>query len=294
MRVLITGVRGFTGSHLAAHLAHEGDDVWGIDRPGTSDAGLAAAGVAPNVIETDLADGDAVSAAMLQAEPEAVYHLAGLTGRAPLAEMLAANVICAERVLDGAAWLASPPKVMLVSSAAVYGAVPPAEQPIGEDRRLAPITPYGISKAAMEFLGWSMFARAGLGVVVARPFNIVGPRGSAETIVGTVQGQLEAIAKEGSEPVLRVGDLGAIRDYVDVAFACRAYRALIAEGVPGEAYNVCSGKQKSVRDLVEDLVAASGVGPVRIESREVPRAPGDVDISVGDPSKLLALMAPED
>lgn len=292
MRALITGIRGFSGSHLARHLLACGYHVHGTDLPAATPGRLESMGVAAfvEVTDADVSDAPALRDVVTSTRPDVIYHLAGLSGRQALAELLRANVAATDHLLAAAAGLGSPTRVFLASSAGVYGPVPAAQQPIGEDHELAPVSPYALSKAAMEVLGWAHGRAPTLEVMVARPFNLVGPDMPEERLGGVVQRQLEAIRRGRRPPVVEVGNLDAVRDLVDVDVAVRCYRAIAVSGEPGRPYNVCSGKGTTMRDYVQGLIDASGLGQVGIEEDRSRQRSDDLDVSIGDGRLLADLM----
>lgn len=291
MRALITGVCGFTGAHLARYLTRAGDDVVGMDLPDAPTERLEDTVDGIHLVHADLSNEDAMLALVVETEPDVIYHLAALSGGQRLEEMLVANVVGTRNVLEGAAHSSTSPRVMLVSSAAVYGRVPVSEQPIKEEARLHPVTAYGLSKAAMELLGWAYEAEREVPVVVARTFNLLGADSPVERLVGAVQWQLAEITGGTRLPVLQLGDLSAERDYIDVSEAVEAYRLIATAGEVGTAYNVCAGEALPVLAIVERLISEAGLEGVTIAMDAARLRVSDVDVSVGDPSRLRALKA---
>ncbi len=276
MRVLLTGASGFVGTHLVAHLVAAGDEVTALAGP---DADLPA-GVERKVIE--LADRAGLAAAVTGADPEVVIHLAGLahvgSSWQHLPEYFQVNVLGTENVLEAAAGR----RVVLASSGEVYGDVPDSEQPIREDRLLAPASPYALTKASAERL------TAHFGGVVARLFNLVGPGQSATFALPAFARQLAAIAAGESEPVLRVGNLTPRRDFLHVVDGARALRVLAEKGAPGEAYNVASGQALSIEQALHLLTRIAGVEAEVIIEPERFR-PADIPLLAGDNARLTAL-----
>ncbi|HEX4953369.1 MAG TPA: GDP-mannose 4,6-dehydratase [Thermoanaerobaculia bacterium] len=276
MRVLLTGGSGFVGSHLVAHLVAAGDEVTALAGP---DAGLPA-GVARPVV--DLADRAGLAAALEGADPEVVIHLAGLahvgSSWQQLAEYFQVNVLGTENVLAAAVGR----RVVLASSGEVYGVVPEDEQPIQEDRPLAPASPYALTKAAAERL------TVREGGVVARLFNLVGPGQSATFALPAFARQLAAIAAGEAEPQLKVGNLTPRRDFLHVADGARALRVLAEKGAPGEAYNIASGQALSIEEALHLLTRIAGVeAEVTIDPERF--RPADIPLLTGDNARLTAL-----
>lgn len=276
MRAFITGIGGFVGPHLARHLLACGDQVAGtyLGRPLGH----------PEVQEweVDLEDRPALERALEAADPEVVFHFAGRshvgTSWQRIAEYYQANVAGTENLLRAAAGR----RVLFASSAEVYGLVPESEQPISERRAPAPRTPYALTKAAAELLA----LRAG--AVVVRTFNLIGPGQDASFALPAFATQLAAIAADAAEPVLRVGNLSARRDFVNVEDAGPAYRLLAEGGEPGGVYNLASGEALAISDLLERLLALSGLSVSVVEDPERVR-PVDLPLLRGDSTRLRAL-----
>ena len=280
MRVLVTGISGFVGRHLAAHLLAEGDAVCGTY-----------AGEAPDLADVDLypvdiLDEEGMAELVGTADPEVIIHLAGLAsvGRSwsDPARYFQVNFLGTENLLQAA----GERTVLLASSAEVYGAVPEGEQPIPESRPLAPESPYALTKAAAERL-----VRAAGGVVV-RSFNLIGPGQDGGFALPAFARQLAAIAGGAAEPRLTVGNLSARRDFVHVADGVRAFRLLALEGGGGRAYNIASGRAMSIRevlDLLLDQARGQIDGEVRVEVDPARVRPVDVPLLTGDASRLRGL-----
>jgi GDP-4-dehydro-6-deoxy-D-mannose reductase len=271
VRALITGGGGFVGTWLANHLRAVGDDV------AVTDA------------EVDVTDPDAVQGALERARPDAVYHLAALThvGRSwddPL-RVLEVNVLGTAGVLLAARRSGLEPRVLVVSSAEVYGAVTdPSVLPLTEDAPPAPVTPYAASKLAAEAVATQAFRGHGQHVVVARPFNHVGPGQSPDFAVAAFAKRVVE-ARANGQHAIAVGNLSARRDFTDVRDVVRAYRALVVAGEPGEVYNVCSGSDVSMREVAERLVALAGASLELEVDPELVR-PVEVPVLRGDPGRL--------
>jgi len=272
VRAFVTGAKGFVGSWLTAHLADLGDDVVGADR------------------EVDVTDGPSIGAAVADAAPDVVYHLAALThvGRSwtDPADVLRVNATGTLYVLEAARACDPPPRVLLVSSAEVYGAVPAASLPVGEDALLAPVTPYAASKVAAEYLGIQQYLAHALPVVRVRPFNHVGPGQSPSFVVAALAARIAAARASGASSIL-VGNLSARRDLTDVRDVVRAYRLLAERGVPGEVYNVCSGRDVAIDEVAARLQALAGTD-LRLEPDPSLARPVDVPVLRGDPARLEA------
>lgn len=272
MRAYVTGGLGFVGTWLVRHLREAGDEV-----------------VVP-AAEVDVTDFAGTAEDLAAAAPEVVYHLAAradvAASWADPAETLRVNATGTLGVLEAARGMATPPRVLVVSSAEVYGSGAGDGTPLREDAPLRPVNPYAASKAAAELLGLQAFLGRGLEVVVARPFNHVGP-GQGEAFVVSALGQ-RVVRAERDTGLVRVGNLAAARDFTDVRDVVRAYRLLAQLGRAGEAYNVCCGESRTIAEIAE-LLTALAAGPVELRDDPALYRPADVPLVRGDPSKLQEL-----
>jgi GDP-4-dehydro-6-deoxy-D-mannose reductase len=276
MRVLITGVSGFVGSRLADHLTRGEQDVAGtFIREVPELTGV-------KLYEADLLDPAALKEAVEDFRPEVVVHLAGLShvgeSWTRWGEYFRVNTLGTENLLRATTGV----RVVTASSAEVYGHVPEEDQPITEDRPLAPRSPYAMTKAAAERLA------AMQGAVVVRSFNIVGPGQAPNFALPSFAGQLAEIRRQEPPPVIRVGNLAARRDFLHVDDAVEAYRLLLEEGEPGEAYNLAGGRAYGIGEALERLIAVSGVETeVEVDPERV--RPVEIPLLEADTSRLRAL-----
>ncbi len=283
MRIFVTGIDGFVGRHLAARFARDGHAVTG----GSLAPGRPVAG-AESVVAMDVRDAAATSAAVAGAGPDALVHLAGQTSVAAAFEdpdgTFEINALGTLHVLE-ACREAGVERVVVVSSSEVYGRREPGDGRVSEDAPLAPVTPYGTSKAAQDLLGHQYAAGFGLPVVRVRAFPHTGPGQDARFVFPSVARRI-ALAEAGLGPAaVRVGWLGAVRDVSDVRDVVDAYVALLERGEAGEAYNVCSGTGRSIEDALETLVGFAEA-PITLERDEERLRPTEVEWMVGDPSKV--------
>jgi len=273
VRSLITGGRGFVGTWLADHLRSCGDDVVQIDQ------------------EVEITDPTALLAAVKDAAPDAIYHLAAMThvGQSwdePL-RVLEVNVLGTGALLAAARECGTDPRVLVTSSAEVYGAVTdPAQLPLTEESPTAPLTPYAASKLAGEALCAQAWLGHGQRVVTVRPFNHIGPGQSPNFAVSALAKRIVDADRSGAAEI-PVGNLTARRDFTDVRDVVRSYRLLVESGAPGGVYNVCSGLDVSIQEIADRLLAQAGSSVRLVQDQSLMR-PVEVPVLRGDPGRLMA------
>ena len=285
-RVLVTGAAGFVGGHLLAALAADpaAPLVVAWRRPGSRQP--AAAGPA-TWRQVDLLDRTAVEQAVADAAPTQVYHcggaaaVAGSWGR--IAETLETNVIGTDNLLRAVHRAHPGARVLVPGSALVYR---PCDERLTEDHPVGPVTPYGLSKLAQEMLA-GQFAAEGLPVLLTRSFTHVGPGQDHAFAASSFAHQIARIEAGEAEPVLRVGALEAARDLADVRDTVRAYVALVAAGVPGRPYNVCTGQAHRMQDVVDSLLRLART-PIAVEVDPGRLRPSDHPLLCGDPGRIGA------
>lgn len=286
MRVLVTGAAGFAGTWLVRALLAEGHEVVAASQDGQPGASLADAAV--RWVEMDVTSAESVAAAMESADPQGIYHLAGQASVAgSFADPFGTWDVNATGTLRIAQALPRGARLLAVSSAEVYGAVAESAQPIPESRYPRPCNPYAASKAAAEVAALQA-GGAGAEVIVARAFNHTGPGQDDRFALASFAKQLAAIRRGEGEPVLRVGNLSARRDLLDVRDVVRGYVRLMQRGEPGGIYNVASGEARAMADAVAEMIGISGTeAHMEVDSARV--RPVDVPLLSGDSSRLRAL-----
>ncbi|MBK5299249.1 MAG: NAD-dependent epimerase/dehydratase family protein [Vicinamibacteria bacterium] len=283
--VLVTGAAGFAGSHLVERLAGGGATVtaWshrsGQQRPTGAPATWRA---------VDLLDRDAVARAIESDPPSVIYHCAGVAQSSAAGNRIGAtfevNVRGTANLLAAVERYAPGARVVVTSSALVYRH---AADPLHEGSPIGPAGPYAVSKLAQDTLSLHA-AERGLDVVVARPFNHIGPRQSPEFVASSVARQVALIERGQMSPELRVGNLSAQRDFTDVRDVVGAYVEMAEHAVRGERFNVCSGRAVAIHHLVHGLVARSRV-PIEIVVDPARFHPVDVPVLVGSADRLRKL-----
>lgn len=286
MRLYVTGISGFVGSHLARVALARGDSVAGACLGGGPEL---PAELPPAEVEAiDVLDTAALARAIRRFEPDAVVHLAALShvGRSwsAVADYFRVNVLGTESLLAAARDV---PRVLVASSAEVYGVVPEEEQPIAEERTVAPASPYALTKAAAERTALAA------GAVVVRSFNLVGAGQATTFALPSFARQLAEIEAGDREPVIAVGNLSARRDFLHVEDGALGYLALAERGAPSEVYNLAAGRALSIEGMLDRLLAVAGV-EARVETDPERLRPVDQPLLLGDAGRLRELgWAPE-
>src|SRR5512135_2691131 len=294
MRVLVTGVSGFVGVHLAEHLVDSGDLVVGLSASGRWPEGLSGLAPARQVrLEVfDLADGAESDLADLigRKRPEAIFHLAAQANpQASLSDprgTWALNLGGALNLLEAVKAAGLKPRVVLVGSGVCYGNPAPEYLPVSESCPLRPNNPYSASKAAADLLGIQHFLSYGTDVVMVRPFNHAGPRQSSSYVLSGLARQVAEV-EAGLKPRVEVGNLEVVRDFTDVRDVVRGYRLLAERGASGEVYNLGSRRGTRIADALETLRSLARV-PIEVHVDPARVRPVDSPLLVADPSKLRA------
>ncbi len=287
MRVLITGITGFAGSHLAEFLltAEPGIELFGLRRWRSSTDEVAALLPVVRLVEADLLDAPSLLRALQASRPDVIFHLAASSSVADSwgtpTEIMQVNVIGTLHLLETARQMDLDAPIVLACSAEPYGAVAEDALPIREDQPLRPVSPYAVSKAAVDMLGFQYHQTFKLRTVRLRMFNHCGPRQHERFVVSSLARQIAEIEAERRPPQLRVGNLEVRRDFVDVRDAARAYWLAAGKAAPGEVYNVASGTAHSIREVLDRLLTLTDAmvdvvfDPGRLRPAEVPVLVGD-------------------
>ncbi len=293
MRALITGITGFAGSHLADYLLaeHPTVEVFGTYRWRSRRDNIAHLEGKIRLVEAELRDYTSVHHAVAEARPEVVFHLAAqsfvpTSWRSP-AETLATNINGQTHLFEAARSLGLDPTIQIAGSSEEYGLVLPDEVPIKESNPLRPLSPYAVSKVGQDFLAYQYFQSYGLKAVRTRGFNHTGPRRGEVFVTSNFARQLARIEAGAQEPVLRVGNLDAMRDFLDVRDVVRAYWLAATKAKPGEVYNIASGHGITIRSMLDQLLALATV-EVDVQTDPARLRPSDVEVLIGDSTKFHA------
>jgi GDP-4-dehydro-6-deoxy-D-mannose reductase len=267
-RVWVTGAGGFVGRVLVPALQAAGAEV------------------TPTDDDLDVRDPALMTATLRRLQPAAVIHLAAMSSVAASMKdarnVYDVNFQGGRALLTAAEEAAPETRILLIGSGAIYGSSEPGAAPFDESAPLRPASPYAWTKACTDLLG-AHYASRGLDVVRVRPFNHTGPGQSDAFVAASFARQLAEMEAGKREPVMRVGNLDSIRDFLPVEDVVDAYVRLLDPDVPAETYNVASGEGTSAGDILGQLVASSSVSPtVEVDPERV----RPTDVAVGDAKKL--------
>jgi GDP-4-dehydro-6-deoxy-D-mannose reductase len=283
VKILVTGAAGFVGGHLLDRLLSDGARVVGWYRPGASPA---TPRTDASWMSVELLDREAVAGALADVRPDAVYHLAGAAHVAEswrlTLETYQNNVLGTHYLLSALADVRPDARTLVTCSAAVYR---PQDRALREDDPVAPASPYATSKLAQEILSTRVWQEQRLPVLIARSFNHTGPGQDPAYVASGIARQIARIEAGIQDPTLHMGNLEPRRDLSDVRDVVRAYAAMMADATPGRPYNICSGRELSVRTLVATFAARANRAVTVVQDPALLR-PTDVPLLVGDHSRL--------
>ena len=282
-RVLITGVAGFSGKYLSSYLSkeHPAAEVWGIDiseqLPSLSSI---------NFMKSDITDYDNIKKAIARIHPDTIFHLAGTFDCGNLMSLYQVNVIGTEYLFRAAVRLSKKIQIILASSASVYGTVLPEENPVSEEKKVNPVSHYGISKLAMEMIGTMYGQRENnLEVIIARTFNLIGYGLSPILLPGKLAKEIQELSKSQERKTLKVGNISTVRDFIDVRDAVKALALLAIHGKENNSYNIGSGVGNKIKDLINLFI--DNVDPnIEILTDRNLFKDSDPDIVLADISKI--------
>ena len=289
--VLITGIAGFTGSHLAELLLNK-YQIFGTVR-GRSRQTEFIDHIKDRImlVECDLSDSNSVYHTIEETQPDIIFHLAAqsfvpTSWRAPQ-ETMSTNVIGTLNILESIRKSSTNPLIQIAGSSEEYGMVFPNEAPIKETNPLRPLSPYGVSKVAADFLGYQYFKSYGMKIVRTRAFNHTGPRRGQVFVTSNWCWQVAMIEAKKQEPVIFHGNLEAKRDFTDVRDVVRAYWLAATKATPGETYNISSNRTMTMKEMLEVILKHSKAKP-KLEQDAARMRPSDVELLWGDNTKFCS------
>lgn len=287
--ILITGLAGFVGSHLADLLLKDPEvEISGILHP-THQIQHLEESRRITVHRGDILQAEELTELVRKIKPDVVYHLAGLAhvheSWVNRKATIDTNFFGTFHLLEACRTLDAFPKVLLVGSAECYGIVPEREQPITESQPLLPTSPYAVSKIAQEMLGIQYARGDRLPVYLTRSFNHTGPRQKETFVCSSFARQIAAAEIAGNGFEIRVGNLEARRDFADVRDVVVAYKTVLEKGTPGVPYNVCAGKAISIEAMLNTLLSFSSA-KFKVAIDPAKFRPVDMPLLLGSHEKL--------
>lgn len=274
-RVLITGINGFLGHHLKHQLNELGLQVFGYDKRAAVDR--------KNIFKGDITDQNAVQNALEQSQPDVIFHLAGRIKSDRAEAFYGANLLGTIGLFESLLGTGQRPIVIVPSSSAVYGPGV-GRRPISEKFRLRPMTHYAVSKLAQESAALHYWNAFRLPVMVVRLFNLLGPGQPPDLACSAFARQIAMAEVRGGEEII-TGALTNRRDFIDVRDVAHAFTLVAEMGMPGQVYNVCSGRAVLMSKCLDELLSMSPRQfKVRLDAGKVQK--NDVPIQVGDARKL--------
>lgn len=288
-KALITGITGFAGSHLAELLLKEGFDVYGTTRPRSKMDNIVHIKKQLKLHDADLLDSHSLYSIVTKIKPEYIFHLAAQsfvpTSWASPATTMEINIIGSIHLFEAVRMAKISPVIQIACSSEEYGLVYENEVPVKENNPLRPLSPYAVSKVAMDYLGYQYFQSYGLKIIRTRGFNHTGPRRGEHFVSSNFAKQIAEIEAGKKRAVIEVGNLEAKRDFTDVRDVVRAYLLAVQKCSPGEVYNICSEKTWKIKDVLKILISMSKV-KVKVKKDNQRMRPSDVPILLGDCHKF--------
>jgi GDP-4-dehydro-6-deoxy-D-mannose reductase len=294
LRILITGITGFVGSHLAEYLLQKNDtdEIYGIYRWRSRTENLHNILDKIKMVECDLLDSGSVRAMMEKVKPDRIFHLAAqsyvLSSWHAPADTISNNILGQVNILEAMKELNLNCRVQIAGSSEEYGLVKIEETPIKETNPLRPLSPYAVSKVGQDMLAYQYYKSYGFHLIRTRAFNHSGPRRGDVFVESNFAKQIVDIEKGKAEPVVMVGNLDAERDFTDVRDVVKAYDLAIENAIPGDVYNICSNNAYSIREILDILLSKSNV-KIEIKTDPARLRPSDVPLLLGDYSKINKL-----
>jgi GDP-4-dehydro-6-deoxy-D-mannose reductase len=290
-KILITGTSGFAGSHLAEYLVSQNNySISGTYNTNKTQKNLENIQDSLDLHQIDLTDYEGVKRLVDTVKPEIIYHLAAFPSPAESfknpSAFLTNNISAELNILEATKALGLlTTRILIVSSSEMYGAVLPDDLPINEDTPLRPVSPYGVSKIAQDYLGLQYFMAYQMPIVRVRPFGHIGPRLSPEFAVSAFSKKIAEIEKGIREPILHVGNLESKRDLTDVRDMVKAYALLAEKGIDGEVYNAGKGESYQMKVLLEKLLSLSSIN-VEVKEDSSLLRPNDIPELRCDTTKI--------
>jgi GDP-4-dehydro-6-deoxy-D-mannose reductase len=292
MKVLITGITGFVGSHLAEFLLRKGNaEIYGIKRWRSPLSELAGVLHSVHLIDCDLREANAVNPVVSSLKPDRIYHLAAqsyvpVSYQAPV-DTFETNACGTINLLEAVRMAQIDPIIHVCSSSEVYGQVRPDEVPIRETNPFRPSSPYAVSKVAEDMIAFQYFTSYKLRTIRTRAFTHTGPGRGDVFVESSFAKQIAEIEGGSKPPVVSVGNLDSVRTFLDVRDVCEAYYLAVEKGVPGEVYNIGGSRTMSVGEMLNYLLSLS-TKQIRIAQDPARLRPSDVTLQIPDITKFVS------
>ncbi|SDE34226.1 GDPmannose 4,6-dehydratase [Paenibacillus sp. cl6col] len=289
MKALVTGISGFVGSHMAEFLLDKNVEVIGTIRNRSRLEHIRHILPDIHLAECELRDAFSVETLITNEKPDLIFHLAAQsfvpTSWNSPADTIYNNVAGQLNIFEAVRRIDLDCKIQIACSSEEYGHVEPHETPIREENPLRPLSPYAVSKAAQDYLGYQYHKSYGLHVIRTRTFNHTGPRRGEQFVTSNFAKQIAEIEKGIRPPTVHVGNLEAKRDFTDVRDIVRAYWLALERAEAGDCYNIASGSCVTIREMLDMLLAKSNI-TIDIVPDPSRMRPSDVEILLGDHSKF--------
>ena len=293
MRVLITGITGFAGSHLVDYLLNLKDvEIHGIKRWRSRTENVDHVADKISMYECDMRDAHSVTNVMKEVRPDRIFHLAAqslvpASWKTP-AETIGTNVLGQVNIFEAVRRVEINPRIQIAGSSEEYGLVLVDEIPVKETNPLRPLSPYAVSKVAQDMMGYQYFKSFGMDIVRTRAFNHTGPRRPSVFVCSDFAKQLVEAELGLRDPVIKVGNLEAKRDFTDVRDTVIGYWMSLEKGLAGDIYNICSGNCFRIQDILDMLMDITK-SKVKIVQDKDRMRPSDVPVLHGDNTKFKSL-----
>lgn len=291
-KVLITGITGFAGSHLMDYLLEHTDyEVYGIKRVNSSLRNIHHALDKITLLDADLLDETSLISVLRKVQPDQIYHLGALSWVSPSWDMPAiymqTNAVGTINLFEAMRMTGCQARVLTSATPEEFGDVPQELLPITEETRIKPINPYAASKVAQDMVCISYHASYGMDIVRTRAFNHEGPRRDKHGAIASFAYQIARIEHGLQEPVIKVGNLSATRNFTDVRDTVRAYYLAMEKGMSGELYLIGTDQIYTMEQVLHMLIALSSrANEIKIEVDPARVRPTELMTFIGDYSKF--------
>lgn len=286
MRVLITGITGFAGSHLADECVAQGAEVWGLAHTPGPHPHLAHLGESVQLHAANITDEAGTRNALAAIGPDWIFHLAAQahvpTAWSNPAETLTTNILGQLNITLAMQEHVPRARLLVVSSSHVYGMVAEEDVPVNESTPFRPADPYAVSKVGQDMLALQYWQSHGLPIVRVRPFNHIGPRQAPDFVIARFAREIARMEAGLVPPTLSVGNMSAKRDFTDVRDVARAYWLALEKGAPGAVYTIGTGTARSIDEMLQIMLGLARVD-IQVETDPALFRPGDLPVLQSDP-----------